>query len=733
MTPEDVPASSENVINRLTRSVSLESYTELLISTGLYEHTSAGTENTESGSHTTTQTPNIPTTTGTVTLPHTPNLDTLTRRTSSSHHPRYTQTIDPTSETPTFTDFKSSIPASRRDKSKSHVRTTSLTSDISTYAGTETPVSYAFLDTSQPGTTDSVHTLSPQMPALTSDASLPSVSKTPTSTPHLDKSTPITTTSTSPSSGDGKDTSNPETSGQMDDLTLLTPTVVASTSRAADSTVPVDFNVRSLQTGNEENVINERDTGREGVAESSGGTADNGSQDEVPAHDQEAISRPSADLPPSGPSQSMREAIARLRAHPPPKSLEEVRRERQEQRDQARTTRATLLSRLAGRCSSVGTSTSTSESLTEALSPVSSQHGTDALDLSLMDADLCRRLLVRRRARSAPPIPSRNQADRWSARVHFEDDDKSEDDLEAPEVLQETRGPGRDAPSREPHAYTPWATNLMWRYLEPTEDLWTMGFPPEVATVLRPMPWRPITGSSNPRGYRGHTAASAWMMERGSGTVVPTVAYDPANNRLLIHPHEVPWVDLRSSVSHPDHLSPLKLCEYQALEACNFAVWRHDRNTIRCALPRCGKKLIDHDVTTEICHGCGPQAGIRYCSKAHLLADMEEHWKECGVSLIYPSRHFIATLLTLASYRTQQLACPSTWMPAPSPLGSRAATPPSETCGAKSPTPSTGSEHTPSSQRANTRSFSRGPASLAPSNGAPPPSPPPTSLAWSAS
>ena len=341
-----------------------------------------------------------------------------------------------------------------------------------------------------------------------------------------------------------------------------------------------------------------------------------------------AISGLQADPPPSP---GMREAVSQILAGPTPRSLEEVRLERQEHRSRTKATRASALSRLAAR---VSAAESAVRAAATSLDRPSAPPESNAEPLAILRAAT---IPARPRSKSAEQLPSSVSQGRARARVHFEDEDQSEEEPATSRISQERDGVSRDGPVREPHAYTPWATNLKWRYLEPTEGPLTIGLPPRVLTALHPVPWLPTITESNPRVHSGHQTASAWVMEQGSGGVVPRVVYDGAHDRLLVFPHETPYADLRGSPSHQDYLPPRKLCEYQALEATGFAVWRHDRNTIRCALPGCYKVLVDHDVTTQLCLGCGPQAGIRYCSKAHLLADMVEHWKECAVSLITSS------------------------------------------------------------------------------------------------
>lgn len=105
---------------------------------------------------------------------------------------------------------------------------------------------------------------------------------------------------------------------------------------------------------------------------------------------------------------------------------------------------------------------------------------------------------------------------------------------------------------------------------------------------------------------------------------------DVDNIGVWINTHRIPWRDVRSKSPHPDAQSDSKLVEYQACESLGIAVWRHDRNLLNCRLPGCKVKIADHNPSTVICLGCGPKTITRYCSVAHQIADLGEHWKQCG-------------------------------------------------------------------------------------------------------
>lgn len=113
---------------------------------------------------------------------------------------------------------------------------------------------------------------------------------------------------------------------------------------------------------------------------------------------------------------------------------------------------------------------------------------------------------------------------------------------------------------------------------------------------------------------------------------------DVDNVGVWINTHDVPWRDVRSKVTHPDFQPTPKLLEYQACESLGIAVWRHDRNLLNCRLQGCKVKIADQNPSTVICLGCGPKTITRYCSVAHQIADLREHWEECGQSELFMRR-----------------------------------------------------------------------------------------------
>lgn len=108
----------------------------------------------------------------------------------------------------------------------------------------------------------------------------------------------------------------------------------------------------------------------------------------------------------------------------------------------------------------------------------------------------------------------------------------------------------------------------------------------------------------------------------------PKAQFD--NHVLYINPHLLPWTDIRANHTHPDAQPLAKLVEYQAVESMGLNVWRHDRNLLNCRMPSCRAKVADHNPASEVCFGCGPKTLVRYCSRAHMVAGLKEHWLECG-------------------------------------------------------------------------------------------------------
>lgn len=184
-------------------------------------------------------------------------------------------------------------------------------------------------------------------------------------------------------------------------------------------------------------------------------------------------------------------------------------------------------------------------------------------------------------------------------------EDMSDDEPEASETLQQNLSIQNNGTPRELHTYTPWATHLNWVYIKREGDRGQkhdkLGIPSFVLPCGYLHPKKKKTSKSKP----GQAPAAAYVIAALSGSEDPSVIYDKKNDRFLISPHAYPYVDLRNDPDHPDYLPPEKLCQHQACEIFGYSVWRHDRQFLRCALPSCHATTVDHDVTTQICHGCG--------------------------------------------------------------------------------------------------------------------------------
>lgn len=126
----------------------------------------------------------------------------------------------------------------------------------------------------------------------------------------------------------------------------------------------------------------------------------------------------------------------------------------------------------------------------------------------------------------------------------------------------------------------------------------------------------------------GIEQAPVVMDTLGETSSTPEAEFD--NKVLQINSHTTPWADNRADYAHPDFRFLPQLVEYQAAESMGLKVWRHDRDLLDCRLLSCRKKVADHNPESVVCLGCGPKTIIRYCSVAHMVADLKEHWRECG-------------------------------------------------------------------------------------------------------
>ncbi|MCJ1465450.1 hypothetical protein MMC07_004068 [Pseudocyphellaria aurata] len=137
--------------------------------------------------------------------------------------------------------------------------------------------------------------------------------------------------------------------------------------------------------------------------------------------------------------------------------------------------------------------------------------------------------------------------------------------------------------------------------------------------------WQPYVWKRNGLGIE---QAPVVIDTLGDTTDIPSSEFD--NQVLYLNTHMDPWADIRAENSHPDALPPSKLVEYQAVESMGLIIWRHDRDLLDCRLIGCQAKLADHNPESVFCLGCGPRTIIRYCSVAHMVADLKNHWSECG-------------------------------------------------------------------------------------------------------
>lgn len=171
------------------------------------------------------------------------------------------------------------------------------------------------------------------------------------------------------------------------------------------------------------------------------------------------------------------------------------------------------------------------------------------------------------------------------------------------------------------------AMGLQWTYAThtPADDLllssgsWLFEKPPDH------FHWQPYVWKRHGLGIE---QAPVVMDSLRDSIKTPEAEFD--NKILFINNHMAPWDDLRAGIFHPDMLPETKLVEYQAAESMGLNVWRHDRDLLDCRLLGCYAKVADFNLASVVCLGCGPKTMIRYCSVAHMVADLHEHWHECG-------------------------------------------------------------------------------------------------------
>jgi len=220
-----------------------------------------------------------------------------------------------------------------------------------------------------------------------------------------------------------------------------------------------------------------------------------------------------------------------------------------------------------------------------------------------------RERLLRIRSNSLSSPASVNTSDASFAESHLSlcgAEDMSDDEREASETLQQNLSIQNHGTPRELHTYTPWATHLDWVYIKREEDRERQHDELGIFNFVRPCGYiHPKKKNNYFKSKPGQEPAAAYVIATLSSSEDPSVVYDKNNNRFLISTHAYPYVDLRNDPNHPDYLPPEKLCQYQACEIFGYPVWRHDRQFLRCSLPSCHATTVDHDITTQICHGCG--------------------------------------------------------------------------------------------------------------------------------
>ena len=128
--------------------------------------------------------------------------------------------------------------------------------------------------------------------------------------------------------------------------------------------------------------------------------------------------------------------------------------------------------------------------------------------------------------------------------------------------------------------------------------------------------------------YHSATLASVFISHQSTGDAQPVIEYD--GTRTHIVPHAIPWPDLRATPGHPDFLVPCKLVGYQASEAAGYLISRHNRSFLYCRKTGCDTRVVNDNLSSHICLGCGPKTVVRYCSFQHLAQDVKDHWEECG-------------------------------------------------------------------------------------------------------
>lgn len=206
--------------------------------------------------------------------------------------------------------------------------------------------------------------------------------------------------------------------------------------------------------------------------------------------------------------------------------------------------------------------------------------------------------------------------------VNASSEKESEDSTEEPDIYE--HDPGFPVVASKPLSG---GMGLKWAYAThtPTDRVLLAHNILLFEKPLTHFRWQPFVWKR--KGF-GIEQAPVVVETLGDTFRIPKAQFD--NNVLYINTHVLPWTDIRAEHTHPDAQPPAKLVEYQAVESMGLSVWRHDRNLLNCRLLSCHAKVADYNPASEVCFGCGPKTIVRYCSEAHMVADLKEHWPECG-------------------------------------------------------------------------------------------------------
>ncbi|PWY87616.1 hypothetical protein BO70DRAFT_427534 [Aspergillus heteromorphus CBS 117.55] len=131
----------------------------------------------------------------------------------------------------------------------------------------------------------------------------------------------------------------------------------------------------------------------------------------------------------------------------------------------------------------------------------------------------------------------------------------------------------------------------------------------------------------------GTTAASPSSPPSKETTQEPPKT-NPNTTPTLTHAHPLPPIPLIPIIPSPTpfpSLTPLTPTPRPPPTPKPKYTYNLDSVGFPCGLPSCPARCNLWDGATVICPRCGPFSATRYCSKAHLLADIKLHWAtSCG-------------------------------------------------------------------------------------------------------